>query len=101
MGPASSSISHCRRVDEPHAGVLSICVLTLAQHMLQRLLRKGVSLALLLLASVCATLFAQSDLSSVSGFVRDASNAVVPAAQVTLTNEATGAERSTKTNDAG
>src|SRR5689334_7750872 len=69
--------------------------------MLQSSIRKGVSIVLVLLGSVCATLFAQSDLSSVSGFVRDASNAMVPGAQVTLTNEATGGERSTKTNESG
>jgi hypothetical protein len=69
--------------------------------MLQSLLRKGASIALILLVFVCATLFAQSDLSSVSGFVRDASNAMVPGAQVTITNEATGVVRSTKTNESG
>ncbi|HWC97288.1 MAG TPA: carboxypeptidase regulatory-like domain-containing protein [Candidatus Sulfopaludibacter sp.] len=44
---------------------------------------------------------AQSDLGSISGFAKDPSGAVVPDAQVTVTNEATGAERPAKTNEAG
>jgi hypothetical protein len=53
----------------------------------------------LLLASLLA--FAQSDLTSITGFVRDASGAVVPNAQVTLKSEATGQERKAKTNESG
>jgi hypothetical protein len=45
--------------------------------------------------------FAQSDLGSISGFVKDPSGAVVPKAQVTVKNEATGTERRTSTNEAG
>src|SRR5258708_29943101 len=45
--------------------------------------------------------FAQSDLGSISGFVKDPSGAVVPKAQVTVKNEATGTERRTATNDSG
>ncbi len=43
--------------------------------------------------------FAQSDVGSISGFVRDQSAAVVPAAQVTIVNEGTGEEH-TATSDA-
>lgn len=56
-------------------------------------------LAIFLVASVFA--FAQSDLTSISGFVRDASGAVVPNANVTLKNENTGQERRAKTNESG
>ncbi len=45
--------------------------------------------------------FAQSDLAQISGFVRDPSAAVVPNATVTVTNEATNAERKTQTNESG
>ncbi|MCS6952723.1 MAG: carboxypeptidase-like regulatory domain-containing protein [Bryobacterales bacterium] len=45
--------------------------------------------------------FAQSDLAQISGFVRDPSAAVVPNATVTITNEATNAERKTQTNESG
>ena len=56
-------------------------------------------LCALLLASLLA--FAQSDLTSITGFVRDSSGAVVPNAQVTLKSEATGQERKAKTNESG
>ncbi len=52
----------------------------------------------LCLAVLC---FAQSDTASISGFVKDPSNAVVPNAKVVLRNEATSGERSTTTNEAG
>ena len=45
--------------------------------------------------------FAQSDLTSVVGIVYDPSGAVVPKANVTLKNQATGAERKANTNDNG
>ena len=45
--------------------------------------------------------FAQSDLGSISGFVKDPSGAVIPKAQVTVKNEATGTERRTATNESG
>jgi len=54
--------------------------------------------ALLIIAGVS---FAQSDLGSIVGFVKDPSAATVPRAVVTVKNEATGAERRTATNDAG
>jgi hypothetical protein len=45
--------------------------------------------------------FAQSDTAQISGFVRDPSAAVIPGANVAVTNEATGVERRTKTNESG
>lgn len=45
--------------------------------------------------------FTQSDLTSVVGIVYDPSGAVVPKANVTLKNQATGAERKANTNDNG
>jgi hypothetical protein len=44
---------------------------------------------------------AQSDLGSISGFVKDPSGAVVPKAQVTVKNESSGVERSVNTNESG
>ena len=45
--------------------------------------------------------YAQSDLGSISGFVKDPSGAVVPGAQVVVKNEATATERNTTTNESG
>lgn len=45
--------------------------------------------------------FAQSDLGSISGFVKDPSGATVPKAQVTVKNEDTGTERRASTNESG
>jgi len=56
------------------------------------------ALAVLLCTSV---VFAQSDLGSISGIVKDPSGAVIPKAQVTVKNEATGTERTATTNEAG
>jgi len=58
----------------------------------------GLALVLLLCTSLA---FAQSDLGSISGFVKDPSGAVVPKARVSVRNEATGTERVTNTNDSG
>ena len=57
----------------------------------------GLALALLLCTSLA---FAQSDLGSIQGFVKDPSGAMVPGAKVTLHNNA-GLERSVQTTDAG
>ena len=44
---------------------------------------------------------AQSDTSQITGFVKDATDAVVPGAAVTVTNEVTGLERQVETNQSG
>ena len=54
-----------------------------------------------LLMAACAFLLAQSDLGSITGFVKDPSGAVVPRAAVTVRNESTGTERKTITNESG
>src|SRR5689334_12255955 len=60
------------------------------------------ALKLAIFFALCACIaFAQSDLGSISGFVKDPSGAVVPNAQVTVKNEATGLERKTNTNESG
>lgn len=59
--------------------------------------------ALFVLASglFSGILLGQSDNASVTGIVRDSSGAVIPNAQITLTNEATNNDRRTQTNDSG
>src|SRR5579864_2720276 len=56
--------------------------------------------ATLLLAVVCLIVSAQSDLGTITGFVKDPSGATIPNAKVTVRNQ-TGLERSTVTNEAG
>jgi hypothetical protein len=50
---------------------------------------------------VPGSLLAQSDTAQISGFVKDPTGSVVPNATVTVTNEATGLERKTQTNETG
>jgi hypothetical protein len=57
-------------------------------------------LACLLLASASAV-YAQADTAQISGFVKDASGAVIPGASVTITNEATQLTRQVQTNESG
>jgi hypothetical protein len=58
-------------------------------------------LALALVLLLCTSLaFAQSDLGSISGFVKDPSGAIVPRAKVSVKNES-GLERQATTNDSG
>jgi hypothetical protein len=45
--------------------------------------------------------FAQADMGTITGVVRDSSGEVVPSAGVTLTNELTGVARTTETNSKG
>ena len=47
------------------------------------------------------SLSAQSDVGSITGFVRDPSGATVPNAKVTVRNEATGVERVATSNESG
>jgi hypothetical protein len=56
-------------------------------------------LSLAFLFCLCAS--AQSDLTSVTGAIRDPSGATVANATVTFRNQATGAERKAKTNESG
>lgn len=59
---------------------------------------------LIVLAAIVAVssglAFAQSDLGTISGFVKDQSNAVIANAKITLANQS-GVERSTTTNESG
>ena len=64
-----------------------------------RFLRINWWLATMLLVSA-AFLAAQSDLGSISGFVRDPSTATVPNAKVTVKNQS-GLERQVTTNESG
>src|SRR5258708_17575739 len=57
--------------------------------------------AALLVALASLALFAQSDLGSITGFVKDPSGSVIPNATVTVRNEATGAQRKAPTNESG
>src|SRR4051812_27605500 len=60
----------------------------------------GLALVAMLLAMASLT-FAQSDLTSISGYVKDATGASVPNAQVTLKSDTTGVERRGTTNESG
>lgn len=62
--------------------------------------RGGSRLLVAVLASMLGA-FAQSDNSSISGYVRDASGGNVPNAKVTVKNESTSFEREVTTNDTG
>ena len=59
------------------------------------------ALGLALVVLLCASLaIAQSDLGSISGFVKDPSGAIIPKAKVSVKNES-GLERQSTTNDSG
>lgn len=62
---------------------------------------KGFRRIVFLLVSLGVAGWAQSSTSTVHGSVRDSSDAVIPAASVTLTATATGVERKTVSNQAG
>ncbi len=54
-----------------------------------------------LVLSTLSITYAQSDYGSITGFVRDPSNALVPNAKVTIKNEGTDEQRSATTNESG
>jgi len=60
-----------------------------------------VCLVIAILAMFSGTVFAQSDNGSISGFVRDPTGAIIPNANVTIRDEATGNERKVTTNGSG
>jgi Carboxypeptidase regulatory-like domain len=60
-----------------------------------------ICLALLAFCLATMTCTAQNTSGSLSGIVRDSTDAVVPDSAVVLTNEATGADRSTNSNGSG
>jgi hypothetical protein len=56
----------------------------------------------LLIFAICSVIaIAQSDVGSLSGIVRDPSNAVIPKAEAVVKNEATNEEHTVTTNDCG
>ena len=50
---------------------------------------------------VCTAAFAQSDVGTITGFVKDPSGAVVPGAKVSVKSDATGEEHSVTTDSSG
>jgi Carboxypeptidase regulatory-like domain len=71
----------------------------LRQRSLTRLVLTPLAVAVLLLFT--ATAFGQSDTGKISGLVKDQNGAIVPGANVTVTNTRTGEERSLKANEDG
>ncbi|MBV8817532.1 MAG: carboxypeptidase regulatory-like domain-containing protein [Acidobacteriaceae bacterium] len=67
---------------------------------LVRLCRRAL-LSLTVLSAVLFSLYAQSDLGTINGTVKDQSGAVIPNATVVVRNEATGTERRTTSNESG
>jgi hypothetical protein len=63
--------------------------------------RLGVLAAGLLLLCTSLITFAQSDLSTITGVIKDASGSTVPGAKVSVRNEATGVERQTTSSESG
>ena len=57
--------------------------------------------SLLLLGLLVPGMFGQADTAQISGFVRDSTDAVIPGATVTITNEATQLARQVQTNESG
>ena len=63
--------------------------------------RFGVLAAAFLLLLNSSITFAQSDLSTITGVIKDASGSTVPGAKVSVRNEATGIERQTTSSESG
>src|SRR5690349_1994185 len=61
----------------------------------------GKSITLLGIALLTTLVWSQVQTGTISGTVRDSSGAIVPNANVTATNNATGAERTTQTGSEG
>ena len=57
--------------------------------------------ALFLLAALAFPGWSQSDLSTITGTVKDSTGAAVPNAKVSVSNQGTGVSRETTTNDLG
>ncbi|MBM3765141.1 MAG: carboxypeptidase regulatory-like domain-containing protein, partial [Acidobacteria bacterium] len=55
----------------------------------------------ILIALLVFTAFAQSERGTITGTVKDATGAVIPAAKVVLTNTQTGVSFTAPSNDAG
>lgn len=71
---------------------------------MQRAMKATISLLcamLMVWALVPVSAFAQSDVGAITGFVRDQSGAVIPGAQVTIINEATGERHAVTSDSAG
>jgi hypothetical protein len=62
---------------------------------------KAQVLLLCLATGLTGPVWAQSDLSTITGTVKDGSGGAVPTAKVSVTNEKTGVTRDTSTNDSG
>lgn len=56
---------------------------------------------LVFLVCICASAFAQSDVGTITGFVKDPSGAVIPSAKVIVKSEATGEEHAVTTDASG
>src|SRR3981189_1855414 len=65
------------------------------------MIRRGFAASALLAVFFCFALLAQSDLSTITGVVKDPSGSAVPGARITVRNEATGVERQTVSADSG
>src|SRR5450631_4029836 len=63
--------------------------------------KRAILLACSFLIFFTVRLIAQSDLGSITGYVRDPSGSVVPNAAVTATDESTGVVRTATTNEDG
>jgi len=62
---------------------------------------KSLCCAIAICSAFSLAMFAQSDVGTITGFVRDQSGAVVPNAKVTIKSEATNEERAVTTDASG